>query len=189
MSHSRYKFYNTKYPYFLTCTVVGWIPIFTNPDIIKITIDALSTCQTEYGLKLYAYVIMKDHLHLIAQHENISRIIGQFKSATAAHFLRYYCWHNNTAMLARLAEEKKAHKRQKFHQIWQEGSHPEEITYDAMFRQKLEYIHFNPIKAGYVGKPEEWPYSSARNYAKMKSILPIVPPWEEYVETNPLYNF
>jgi REP element-mobilizing transposase RayT len=177
MSRSKYKFYNMGYPYFLTCTIVGWVPIFTNPDIIKITIDALSTCQSEYGLHLHGYVIMKDHLHLIAQHENLSRIIGQFKSASAAHFLRYYQWHNNTAILARFADEKKAHKRNKFHQIWQEGSHPEEITHEAMFLQKLDYIHFNPIRAGYVERPEDWPYSSARNYAEMKYILPITAPW------------
>jgi len=156
---------------------VGWIPIFTNPDIIKITVDALSSCQIEHGLRLHGYVIMKDHLHLIAQHENLSKIIGQFKSATAACFLHYYYWHNKMAILERFAEEKKAHKREKYHQIWQEGSHPEEITHNAMFLQKLEYIHYNPIKAGYVGNPEEWPYSSARNYAELKSILPIVRPW------------
>ena len=177
MSRSRYKFYNTSYPYFLTCTIVGWIPIFTNPDIINIAIAALSTCQTEKGLRLHGYVIMKDHLHLIAQHENLSRIIGQFKSSTAASFLHYFAWRNDFKMLERFAEEKKVHKRTKLHQIWQERSHPEELADEAMYLQKLDYIHGNPLKAGYVEKPEDWPWSSARNYAEMQYILPIVRGW------------
>ena len=177
MSRSRYKFYNTGYPYFLSCTIVGWLPIFANPDIMKITIEALAACQSESGLRLHGYVIMKDHLHLIAQHEKLSRIIGQWKSVTATHIIRYLSWRNDSEMLARFAEEKKEHKREKFHQVWQEGSHPQEIASEAMFLQKLDYIHLNPVRAGYVDRPEDWPYSSARNYAEIKSILPVVPPW------------
>jgi putative transposase len=177
MGRSQYKFLDTRYPYFLSCTIVGWIPIFANPDIMKMTIEALAACQAESGLRLHGYVIMKDHLHLIAQHENLSRIIGQLKSATATHIIGYYSWRNDSAMLARFAEEKKAHKRDKFHQIWQEGSHPQEITTEAMFLQKLAYIHHNPVRAGYVEQPEEWPYSSARNYSDLPCILPVSPPW------------
>jgi len=76
MGRSRYKFYNTGCPYFLSCTIVGWLPIFANPDIMKITTEALASCQSESGLRLHGYVIMKDHLHLIAQNEKLSRIIG-----------------------------------------------------------------------------------------------------------------
>ena len=46
------------------------------------------------------------------------------------------------------------------YQVWQEGSHPEAIYDDDFARQKIEYIHNNPVKAGLAGKAEEWPYSS-----------------------------
>ena len=59
---------------------------------------------------------------------------------------------------------KKAHKNERAYQFWQEGVHPELIQNDAMMRQKIEYIHQNPVERGYVDRPEHWRYSSARNY-------------------------
>jgi REP element-mobilizing transposase RayT len=48
--------------------------------------------------------------------------------------------------------------------IWQEGSHPEAIESGEFFDQKLNYLHENPVRKGYVTRPEDWVYSSARNY-------------------------
>ncbi|HOT98639.1 MAG TPA: hypothetical protein PLG50_11755 [bacterium] len=127
------KTLSTAIPYFLTCTVVGWIPIFTNPVIVKITIDVLAACQIEHGLCPHGYVIMKGHLHLIARHENLSKLIHQFKSSTASCYLRYYYWHNKMAILERFAEGNKARLRDKSHQIWQADSRLEEITHEAVF--------------------------------------------------------
>ncbi|HEY5614884.1 MAG TPA: transposase, partial [Bacteroidota bacterium] len=50
------------------------------------------------------------------------------------------------------------------YKVWQQGSHPEAITSQKFFVQKLNYIHENPVRKGYVEKPEHWVYSSARNY-------------------------
>jgi hypothetical protein len=49
-------------------------------------------------------------------------------------------------------------------QLWQEGFHPELIFNDRMLIQKIEYIHYNPVKRGVVDRPEYWKYSSARNF-------------------------
>jgi hypothetical protein len=48
--------------------------------------------------------------------------------------------------------------------VWQEGFHPQRIDSDAMMQQKIHYIHQNPVRRGFVDAPEEWRYSSARNY-------------------------
>ena len=57
---------------------------------------------------------------------------------------------------------RKAHKLDREYQCWEEGSHPQLIQNAEMLRQKLDYSHFNPVKRGYVDKPEHWRYSSAR---------------------------
>ncbi len=49
---------------------------------------------------------------------------------------------------------KKAHKNDREHQVWEEGSHAQLIQNEPMLRQKLDYIHSNPVKRGYVDKPE-----------------------------------
>ena len=46
-----------------------------------------------------------------------------------------------------------------------------------MLLEKLEYIHDNPVKRGYVDKPEHWRYSSARNYLGGDALIPVYTEW------------
>jgi hypothetical protein len=62
-------------------------------------------------------------------------------------------------------------------QLWQEGSQPKLIETEALLRQKLEYIHDNPVKRGYVSDPTHWRYSSARNYAQIESLVAVTTDW------------
>ena len=66
MSRSRYKIYNEDQPYFLTATIVKWMPLFTNPEITALVLDSLRFLQKDRQVVLYAHVIMEHHLHLIA---------------------------------------------------------------------------------------------------------------------------
>ena len=56
-------------------------------------------------------------------------------------------------------------------QFWQQNSKPIEIWTDKVINQKIEYIHMNPVAAGFVDQPEDWLYSSARNFAGRKGKL------------------
>ncbi len=58
------------------------------------------------------------------------------------------------------------------YQVWQEGSHPEAIYTEKFARQKVDYIHMNPVRAGIVKTPGEWPYSSARAYLLDEETYP-----------------
>jgi hypothetical protein len=60
------------------------------------------------------------------------------------------------------------------YKLWQEGNHPEEINSNRFFNEKLEYIHKNPVEELIVERPEEYFFSSARNYADLDSPLEIV---------------
>lgn len=66
---------------------------------------------------------------------------------------------------------KARHKKQSDYQLWQEGSYPQQIQDDEMMHQKMEYIHNNPVKRGYVDDPTHWQYSSARDYAEKDGLL------------------
>ncbi len=80
-------------------------------------------------------------------------------------------------MLNQLSFYKLEHKHDRQFQFWQEGSHPERITSLEMLQQKIDYVHFNPVRRGYVDMPEHWRYSSARDYAGGKGLLPLVMAW------------
>ena len=71
----------------------------------------------------------------------------------------------------------KARRSDRSYQLWQEGSHPECIEGDVMLRQKLEYIHNNPVKRGFVDDPEHWRWSSARCYAGCEGLVEVFRDW------------
>ena len=80
MGRSRYQIFENNAPHFLTSTIVNWIPLFTRQQTVKIILDALAYRQQERGLKIYGYVILENHMHWIAQAENLKKEIHSFKS-------------------------------------------------------------------------------------------------------------
>jgi len=176
MGRSRYQFTDAKLPHFMTCTVLHWIPVFTRTESISIIIDSLQYLQNE-GMKLHAYVILENHMHLIAQSDQLDHDIARFKSHTAKKLIQYLSDNKVTNILDQLAFYKKAHKSDQSVQFWQEGVHPEWIQNEEIMRQKIEYIHQNPVKRGYVDLPEHWRYSSARNYLDMEGMLEVDRRW------------
>jgi hypothetical protein len=59
-------------------------------------------------------------------------------------------------------------------QLWQQHNHPIELSTNEMIEQRLHYTHYNPVKSGFVGSPEDYPYSSARDYAEEQGLLKVV---------------
>ncbi len=171
---SRYKFNESEGMYFVTSTIVEWIPIFTSLPYFNIIIDSLNYCITHKNLLLFAYVIMDNHLHLIVQGENIDKTLQSFKMYTATQIIKQLEIDNKHWLLNELKFNKLKHKSKSTFQVWQESSHPQQIDHYDMMVQKLEYIHNNPVKRGFVEQPEHWCFSSARNYIlNMNDIIKI----------------
>ena len=177
MSRTRYKIYDTAFPHFLTCTTVDWVPIFTRPETVQIVIDSWIYLSENDGLDLFGYVILDNHLHFLAASSDLANSVKRFKSFTARKIIDLLTEQNIQQILGRLQLSKKRHKVDQDYQLWQEGSHPQMIQNDEMMRQKIEYIHNNPVKRGYVDDPLHWRYSSARNYAGQPGCLPVVTSW------------
>ncbi len=177
MGRSRYRFTQPTMPHFMTCTVLHWIPVFTRPDTVQIVLDSLQYLIDEKEVKLYAYVILENHLHLLAQSEQLDVDIARFKSYTSKQLIAYLDQHQVKTILDQLAFYKKAHKSDRAYQFWQEGVHPEWIQDETIMQQKIEYIHYNPVRRGYVDQPEHWRYSSARNYLGMAGLIDVCCQW------------
>jgi putative transposase len=176
MGRSRYKFGDITAPHFLTCTVLQWIPVFTRPETVNIVLDSFRFLMDE-GFQLYAYVILENHLHLIARSEKLDRDMARFKSHTARQIINYLKLNHVRMILDQLAFFKKSKKSDSQYQFWQEGVHPEQIISDEMMRTKVGYIHNNPVNRGYVDRPEHWRYSSARNYIGKPGSLDVCKEW------------
>jgi putative transposase len=158
-------------------TVVDWLPIFANRETAEIILDSLRYLQEERHATLYAYVLIENHLHGIVQSDDLSKAIQAFKSYTARAIIDSFTERKNGDMLMKLRQNKLHHKTESVYQLWQEGSHPEEITTDEMMHQKIDYIHNNPVRRGYVDEASDWRYSSARNYECKHGLVKVQTEW------------
>lgn len=152
--------------------------IFVDERNARIIIESLSFLQSSHRLSLYAYVIMNDHLHLVVSSGgNLSEEIRHFKSFTARKIIDALKESDARLILNQLRVNKLRHKKDSEYQLWQEGSHYELIQGYEMMRQKIQYIHANPVRAGLVQDPSDWLYSSARVYDGQNGILNVVTEW------------
>jgi putative transposase len=177
MPRSRYRVHQESCPHFLTATVNYWLPLFTRPETVNIVLDSWRFLQRESDLVIYGYVILENHLPLIAKSEDLSRDIQRFKSYTAREIVGCLEHEGSNRLLELLALFKRSHKTESRYQVWEEGNHPQLIDSEKMMRQKLEYIHQNPVKRGYVDRPEHWRYSSSRNYAGREGLIEVMRAW------------
>ncbi len=176
MGRSRYKITNPELPHFITLTILHWIPVFTRQETVNILLESLKFLAKD-GLKVYAYVVLENHCHFVVQSKALDRDISRYKSYTAKQIIQYLAKNNVKQILEQLAFYKKAHKDDRAYQFWQEGVHPELIQGEEMMRQKIDYIHHNPVKRGYVDKAEHWRYSSARDYLGQQGLLEVCTAW------------
>ena len=162
---SRYKITPQSNTYFITTSTHLWVPILFNETLFQIILNSLKYCQENKGLRLHGYVIMINHVHAIISHESydqIPNIVRDLKRHTATEIKNYL---SDLGEFSQLFWVKIFHSKERGqHRIWQAGYHPVVITSRAFFDEKLEYIHYNPVKKGFVEKPEDWKYSSAPNY-------------------------
>ncbi|MDQ7063580.1 MAG: transposase [candidate division KSB1 bacterium] len=169
---SNYKIYEKKGVYFVTSTITAWIPIFVNKSYFDILVSALNFCAEQKNLNIFAWVILDNHFHLVCQAPELSQTFQSLKRHTAKQIITQLKSDNKKWALNLFAYYKKRHKKGSEYQVWQEGFHPQLINSEDMLTQKIEYIHYNPVKRGYVEKPEHWLHSSAR-YFKTGDESPV----------------
>lgn len=157
--------------------MLNWLPVFTRPGTVQIILDALAWRQQHQEVRVYGYVILENHLHCILQAPDLGRQVHNFKAFTAKEIIRYLRANHAHKLLELLAVFKKTHKTDSQHQFWQEGSHPQLLQDEVMLRQKLDYIHLNPVQRGYVEDATHWRYSSARNYQGQEGLIPVWMDW------------
>jgi REP element-mobilizing transposase RayT len=154
------------FPYFCTISVIDWVPVFIDERVIQPIIDSLRFCQEKKALQLFAYVVMPNHLHLIAAAENLHDQMRDFKRFTSRTIHdRLVAGHRATILeWLRVGAQRARRSRGEF-SFWQDGFHPQVIRSRTVFDQKLRYLHENPIRKGLVARPAEWRYSSAGWYS------------------------
>jgi REP element-mobilizing transposase RayT len=173
-----YKIRDQTLPHFITATVVDWVDVFTRKNYRDIVIECMDYCTTNKAMVLYGYVIMSNHIHMIVQsgEGELSNLMRDFKKFTATKIIETIKSEPESRrewMLERFKLATESHSRNKNHQFWQYGNHPEEIYNNKFMWSKLDYIHLNPVRAGIVDKASQYIYSSASNYVYDKGLVRI----------------
>lgn len=166
--------------YFITSTVVDWVDIFTRPRYKQIIIDSLKYCQENKGLVIFAWVLMTNHLHMIVRSKSentVADIVRDFKKFTSKKILSTLLADEHESrkewMLNRFEYNGRNDKKIKNYRFWREDYHPELLYSLDFFRQKLNYVHMNPVRQEIVEHPEDYVYSSASCYAGDKGLLDV----------------
>lgn len=177
---TKYKATTTEDAYFITITVVGWVDIFTRVNQKYFLINALQHCQQNKGLEIYAYCIMSSHIHLLCKGINgiiLSDIMRDFKKFTSKKIIQTIIDEPESRrewMLDYFQKSCEHLKREQQHKVWQDGYHAEIVETNWFIKQKVNYIHNNPVKDKIVAFPEDYYFSSARNYAGLDNDLEVV---------------
>ena len=179
MSSENYRVENQNAVYFLTFTVTDWVDVFTRLNYRNIIVESLDYCRKNKGLKLYAWCLMTNHIHLVCSADQPFRMtdfIRDFKQFTAKkvlHDIETLPESRRDWMLYRFEFAGKFDNRIEKYRFWQDKSHPVELPTNEMIDQRIHYIHQNPVRTGLVAREEDYLYSSARNYAGLSNVLEI----------------
>jgi len=163
--------------YFLTMTVVNWVDVFTREAYCKTIIEAFQYCIENKGLNIYAFCIMSNHIHLVAncdETHSLSDTIRDFKKFTSKKIIDQIQKDPESRkewMLKLFQANAANHSKTKTYKFWKDGNHAIELYNPKFTRIKVNYIHKNPVRAGYVKNIEDWKYSSASNYLGLESVL------------------
>lgn len=179
---SKYRFSNKEGIYFITATVVGWADVFTRNVYRHILLDSFRYCQQQQGLNIHAWVLMPNHYHLICsckEEYDLGRTIRNSKSYTALKMIDALI--NNVQESRRewllpLFEKHGALQKSSYrYQFWQHENHPILLDDGTMYNQRLNYLHQNPVRAGFVSEPQYWLYNSALDsFTKEKGLLDLM---------------
>ncbi|MEO7081246.1 MAG: transposase [Flavobacteriales bacterium] len=181
MSRS-YKFHDPEGIYFISFATVQWVDVFTRREYKDIVVESLRHCQEKKGLLLYAWVIMSNHVHMIAaaaEGHALPDILRDLKKYTASQILNAITENSQESrkqwMLPIFSKAGAANPNNTHYQFWRQDDRPIQLISAAVFGQKLNYLHENPVVEGYVEQAEDYVYCSAPAIAGKPGLLKLEP--------------
>ncbi|PKP21563.1 MAG: transposase [Bacteroidetes bacterium HGW-Bacteroidetes-21] len=135
--------------------------------------------QKGFLLPIYSWVIMTNHVHMIisSRKEELPNIMRDMKSFTSTHIKKAITGNSKESrkqwMLAMMVKAGTKNSNNNEFQLWQQHNHPLILDTNRAIDNTIDYIHNNPVVAGFVENPEDYLYSSARDYAGRKGLIDI----------------
>ena len=174
--------------HYVTLVTHNRVPVFRSEEACQISVDVLGEVREKFPYKLIGYVLMPDHAHAIVNNSNstISEWLHRVRGNSAR---RIQTWLRDERHLMSLKKRELANpqKRQHTHAVWQKDPSVIDLWSHKFIRQKLNYLHLNPVRAGLCEHPADWKWSSYRAYLPHKpGNVPIEIDWQAYWKDDEL---
>jgi putative transposase len=141
------RFQESAQCHFVTFSCYQRLPRLGDDSLRQLFVECLERARRSYRFRVYGYVVMPEHIHLLVSEpeiEDLAKAIQSLKIAVAQR-MRYYSKTSGT--------------------FWQRRYYDHNVRGYESFVEKLRYIHRNPVKRGLVQRPEDWTWSSFEHYA------------------------
>lgn len=159
--------------YYLTSVTHRRLPIFRTDKIKQIVCEAFDEARNSAGIQIFAYVIMPDHTHIITDsRRKINDVLRFLNGISAKRLLDHLKANDHQSSLQKLRIQEREYKHR--YSVYQHHSNAFEVYGEETLLQKVNYIHFNPVRAGLVEHPNDYRFSSSRQWN------------EKALETEPL---
>lgn len=158
--------------HFLTFSCYQRMPLLSKDRSRRWLIDALQAARQKHKFDLWAWVIMPEHVHLLLwprlRKYNTKSIVADIKRPVGQKAIAWLKG-NNARFLEQLTVRTRGRTYRRF---WQAGPGQDRNVFDPKTAHEIvEYIHNNPVRRGLVARAEDWPWSSAADWAGMENII------------------
>ena len=162
----KYRFHNDGAVFFVTFSIVDWLPVFVSGAACEIITNSLTFCHQQKGLRINAFVVMPSHFHAIVFHESfdggrLESVVTDFRKFTGRQ-LCDFCARHLPVCFSKTLREKCGNDRER--RFWQSSRHPVVIESERFWQTKVDYLHENPCRKGLVNRAADWRFSSAGIY-------------------------
>jgi len=168
--------------HYVTLVTHNRVPVFRSQQPCETLVDTLREVREKYPYKLIGYVIMPDHVHAIVNNrtDTISDWLRRVRGNSARKILAWLREEQHLMSLKKLALAY-PQKRQHTHAVWQKDPSVIDLWSHRFVRQKLNYLHLNPVRAGLCEHPADWKWLSWRAYLPHQvGEGPIEVDWQAY---------
>src|SRR5215475_1224981 len=168
MSSAKFRISRDTPAPFITQVAKDRLPVFQTDAIKTVTCNAIDEARRSHGFLLFAYVIMSDHMHLLTdQPDKPSNLLRYIKGTVAHRVIEYLKEKKYQVSLEKLRHEDL--KRNHRYSLWQQEKNVFSVISEAVFMQKVNYIHQNPVRAGLAEQAIDYPWSSARRWQRCEN--------------------
>src|SRR5262245_36665537 len=159
----RYRIHPEAAVYYVTYSIVEWLPMFVTEEGFRIVADSLTFCHRNKHLRINAFVIMPTHMHMIVFDGDFANLrlistLADFRKFTGRQLSDFSASHFPKCFTETLRAQATADRERR---LWQQSRHPEAIQTEPFWQQKVDYLHDNRRRKGLVRLPQEWRWSSA----------------------------